>query len=237
MSEADLRVKVAELWGEDAAKAMIKGKPCRVPYRPMTWTYGGSEPSPNYCGYVNRNTSVYGAMGTFIAKHCTNGYSGAFVGIGGQTDLIQAGIDMVTMHAFVQQVSTGDAQYVDIGTGPNGTCNEWDVISVSAARYAGNIWYVVIYNATSRMSYGIYYTYTAERWATCILERQGGYVHGKWGSLTYSNCKWLDSGGSQYSMTSGNYYYQKYMRYLVNGSYVYLYPSSISNNSFSVTSN
>ena len=94
----------------------------------------------------------------------------------------------------------------------------------------------MIYDQTSGDSYGIYYTYTAERHAAWILETQWGAHSGHWGTVAFGSCKWLDSAGTQYNMTAGTGYY--YKKIMTNYYGEVITPSAISGGtSFTITRN
>jgi len=206
MTEEELRAEITELWGEDAGKKMHKAKPLMVPYKAKTWATMITEPSSNWAGYKSKAYGVSGATGCIVAKRCYNGDSGAFVGITDDYDeLIQAGVDMQTMTAFVECLPA-TAQTVF-------RVSQNDRIYVSVRPVGTVLWKVVIYDSTNGMSYGIIYGYSGpEKYACWILETQHYQHAGTWGTVNFSNCNWVSSAGSGYGISAGSgYYYKKIM--------------------------
>lgn len=230
MSEQELKAEITKLWGEEAGKKMHKAKPTLVPYRAKTWATMSNEPSDNWCGYKSKVTGIYGATGVMTAKRCYNGDSGVFVGVtDDDNELIQAGVDMQTMTAFVECLPANAQTVFSVAQN--------DRILASVRRQTSNSWTAVIYDLTTGMAYGKYYTYYGpSRYASWILETQRGEHSGSWGTVNFSQCSWLDTAGSSHSMTSGTgYYYRKVMRNWLGETVT---PSSISGGwAFSVTRN
>ena len=206
MSEKELKAEITKLWGENAGKKMRKAEPMMVPYKEKTWATMVTEPSPNWAGYKSKVSGIYGAIGYMTAKRCYNGDSGVFVGItDDQNELIQAGVDMQNMTAFVECIPNTAKTVFSVAQN--------DRILVSVRQQAGSTWNVVIYNTTSGRAYGKYYTYYGpNKYACWILETQYRQHAGSWGTVNFSQCNWVNSAGTRYGITSGSgYYYKKVM--------------------------
>lgn len=206
MSEKELKAEITKMWGEEAGKKMRKAEPMLVPYKEKTWATMVTEPSPNWAGYKSKVSGICGAIGYVTAKRCFNGDSGVFVGItDDQNELIQAGVDMENMTAFVECIPNTAKTVFPVAQN--------DRILVSVRQQASSTWNVVIYNTTSGAAYGKYYTYYGpNKYACWILETQYQEHAGSWGTVNFSQCTWVNSAGARYGITSGTgYYYKKVM--------------------------
>lgn len=230
LSDEEFREMFARVWGPEAAATVRRvKKPMATPFAAVDRRYATmvTENSLNYCGYRTKVSGVYGVKGTFNVRYNTSGVQATWLGLGGTSTILQAGIDGQLHKAWVEAYPAAPRYVFDV--------NNSDTINVSVGKdvYTGR-WYVSIWNLTTGSAWGGAYSGTVERTGNWIVEAPTLQV-GKFGTIRFSNCKWWNLSGTNYGVNYGTGKYYK-TRMVDRSGRLLVAPSALSGGSaFSVT--
>ncbi|MDD4873502.1 MAG: hypothetical protein PHE15_00770 [Dehalococcoidales bacterium] len=197
MNDQEFKEKVAELWGDEAAAKAVRvdkdidlntGEPLYV-LNPTSVT------AQNWCGYWLQNNNIYGVIGWFNARQCTgtDARDATWIGIGGASanNLLQTGIDMSLMEAWVEALPGGPQYLFSVDQ------NDEIHASIGYSFDRPGYWYVSILDQTTWDGWGGYISYNPERYACWIIEtpyknpwHTSQYHIGSFGTVSLDNCAW-----------------------------------------------
>jgi len=230
LSDEEFRDMFARVWGQEAAEKVHRvKKPLATPAAALGRRYATmtNEYSLNYCGYRTEVGGVCGVKGTFNVRYNTSGTQATWVGLGGTSTILQAGIDGQLHKAWVEAYPAPPMYLFNV--------NNSDTINVSVGKdvYTGR-WYVSIWDATTGNGWGAAYTGTVEPKGNWIVEAPDLNL-GRFGTISFSNCKWWNSSGTNYRIDYGTGYYFK-TRMVDRSGRLIVAPSALGGGSaFSVT--
>jgi hypothetical protein len=201
MSDGELFQKIEELWGSDIAlKAKRINKEVDLNLRngnTVRFLTPGNLTMESWSGYRLVRSGIYGVKGEFTARHCTgvDAVDGTWLGMGGVGEnLIQTGVNMLTMEAWVEALPGDPVPVLDVNAGD-------DIhASVGISNDYPSYCYVVILDQTTYDTWGDYFLYSPDSRACWIVEtpykndqRDSQYHIGDFSAVNFTSCQWWDS--------------------------------------------